>query len=173
MNIYVSCPHSFPEGLDKVLKYLSYYAVNSVTCNRKGESYNFSLLEQADCVVFIIDRFKWQEKLENISRGMLHELIYCLNHKKSFYLAYQAVDSMNIYGAQITPDLVFSGIAGTKGNIFKLQDSEVVLQTFGKIISNNSLGTLPIVEQWEKLDDELGINYELEETPKSTNSYFY
>lgn len=106
MNIYVSCPHSFSEGLDKVLKYLSYHVIDSVTCNRKGESYNFSLLEQADCVIFILDRFKWQEKLENISRGMLFELVHCLNHKKSFYLAYQAADGVNIYGAQITPDLV-------------------------------------------------------------------
>lgn len=106
MNIYVSCPHSFSEGLDKVLKYLSYYIVDSVTCNRKGESYDFSLLERADCVIFVIDSFKWQEKLENISRGMLHELVYCLNHKKSFYLAYRAADGINIYGAQITPDLV-------------------------------------------------------------------
>lgn len=163
MNIYVSCPHSFSEGLDKVLKYLSYYVVDSVTCNRKGESYNFSLLEQADCVVFIIDRFKWQEKLENISRGMLHELIYCLNHKKSFYLAYQAADGMNIYGAQITPDLVFSGIAGTKGNIFKIYDSA----------SANFLSNLHAITKEAEEVDEFGISYELEETPKSTNNYFY
>lgn len=173
MNIYVSCPHSFSEGLDKVLKYLSYYVVDSVTCNRKGESYDFSLLEQADCVVFIIDRFKWQEKLENISRGMLHELIYCLNHKKSFYLAYQAADGMNIYGAQITPDLVLSGIAGTKGNIFKLQDSEPVLQTFGKLYIDSAAKVIPGVTKIVDKMNELGINYELEETPKSTNSYFY
>lgn len=141
--------------------------------HRKGESYNFSLLEQADCVVFIIDRFKWQEKLENISCGMLHELIYCLNHKKSFYLAYQAADGMNIYGAQITPDLVLSGIAGTKGNIFKLQDSEPVLQTFGKLYINSAAKVIPGVIKIADKMDELGINYELEETPKSTNSYFY
>lgn len=167
MNIYVSCPHSFSEGLDKVLKYLSYYVIDSVTCNRKGESYDFSLLERADCAVFILDRFKWQEKLENISRGMLSELIYCLNHKKSFYLAYQATDGMNIYGAQITPDLVFSGIAGTKGNIFKLQETESVFQTHGSITANDGIG-------WKlSANDINSINYELEETPKSTNSYFY
>lgn len=45
---------------------------------------------------------------------------------------------MNIYGAQITPDLVLSGI--------------------GRKLSANDIN---------------GINYELEETPKSTNSYFY
>lgn len=163
MNIYVSCPHSFSEGLDKVLKYLSYYDVDSVTCNRKGESYDFSLLERADCVIFVIDDFKWQEKLENISRGMLHELVYCLNHKKSFYLAYQAADGMNIYGAQITPDLVFSGIVGTKGNIFKIYDSA----------SANFLVNLHAITKEAEEMNKLDINYELEETPKSTNSYFY
>lgn len=163
MNIYVSCPHSFSEGLDKVLKYLSYYDVDSVTCNRKGEFYDFSLLERADCVIFVIDDFKWQEKLENISRGILHELVYCLNHKKSFYLAYRAADGIDIYGAQITPDLVFSGIAGTKGNIFKIYDSA----------SANFLLNLHAATKEVEEVDEFGISYELEETPKSTNSYFY
>lgn len=163
MNIYVSCPHSFSEGLDKVLKYLSYYVVGSIAYNKKGETYDFSLLEQADCVIFILDNFKWQEKLENISRGMLSELVYCLNHKKSFYLAYRSADGINIYGAQITPDLVFSGIAGTKGDIFKIYDSA----------SANFLSNLHAITKEAEEIDEFGISYELEETPKSTNSYFY
>lgn len=173
MNIYVSCPHSFSDGLDKVIKYLSFHVIGSVACNKKGETYDFSLLEQADCVIFVLDRFKWQEKLENISRGMLYELVYCLNHKKSFYIAYNAADGINIYGAQITPDLVFSGIAGTKGNIFKIQDSEPVLQTFGKLYIDSAAKVIPGVIKIVDKMDELGINYELEETPKSTNSYFY
>lgn len=104
---------------------------------------------------------------------MLHELVYCLNHKKSFYLAYRSADGINIYGAQITPDLVLSGIAGTKGNIFKLQDSEPVLQTFGKLYIDSAAKVIPGVTKIVDKMDELGINYELEETLKSTNSYFY
>lgn len=166
MNIYVSCPHSFSDGLDRVVKYLclhSSFTSGSVTCNKKGEAYDFSLLEQADCVVFVLDNFKWQEKLENISRGMLSELVHCLNHKKSFYLAYRSTDGLNIYGAQITPDLVFSGIAGTKGNIFKIHDSAS---------ADFSANLHAIVKEAAEMN-KIGINYELEETPKSTNSYFY
>lgn len=173
MKVYISCPHSFSEGLDKVWKYLSFHVVGSIACNKKGESYDFSLLEQADCIVFVLDRFRWQEKLENISRGMLSELVYCLNHKKSFYIAYQSADGMNIYGAQITPDLVFSGIAGTKGNIFKLQDSESVLQTFGNLYADSAAKVIPGITKVVDKMNEIGISYELEETPKLTNSYFY
>lgn len=173
MNIYISCPYSFSDGLDTVFKYLSFHVVGSIACNKRGETYDFSLLEQADCVVFVLDNLKWQEKLENISRGMLSELIYCLNHKKSFYLAYRSADGINIYGARITDDLLLSGIAGTKGNIFKIQDSEPVLQTFGKLYIDSAAKVIPGVTKIVDKMDELGINYELEETPKSTNNYFY
>lgn len=167
MNIYISCPYSFSDGLDTVFKYLSFHVVGSIACNRRGETYDFSLLEQADCVVFVLDNLKWQEKLENISRGMLSELIYCLNHKKSFYLAYRSADGINIYGARITDDLLLSGIAGTKGNIFKLQETESVFQIHDSIAANNGIGG--------KLSasDINSINYELEETPKLINNYFY
>lgn len=167
MNIYISCPYSFSDGLDTVFKYLSFHVVGSIACNKRGETYDFSLLEQADCVVFVLDNLKWQEKLENISRGMLSELIYCLNHKKSFYLAYRSADGINIYGARITDDLLLSGIAGTKGNIFKLQETESVFQIHGSITANDGIG-------WKlSANDINGIDYELEETPKSTNNYFY
>lgn len=173
MNIYISCPYSFSDGLDKVFKYLSFHVVGLITCNKRGGTYDFSLLEQADCVVFVLDNLKWQEKLENISRGMLSELIYCLNHKKSFYIAYRSADGINIYGAKITEDLLLSGIAGTKGNIFKLQETETTLQTFGKIVCDGILETLPIAAKKVEEMNEIGINYKLEETPKSTNNYFY
>lgn len=167
MNIYISCPYSFSDGLDTVFKYLSFHVVGSIACNKRGETYDFSLLEQADCVVFVLDNLKWQEKLENISRGMLSELIYCLNHKKSFYLAYRSADGINIYGARITDDLLLSGIAGTKGNIFKLQETEPVFQIRGSITANDGIG-------WKlSANDTNGIDYELEETPKSTKNYFY
>lgn len=167
MNIYISCPYSFSDGLDTVFKYLSFHVVGSIACNKRGETYDFSLLEQADCVVFVLDNLKWQEKLENISRGMLSELIYCLNHKKSFYLAYRSADGINIYGARITDNLLLSGIAGTKGNIFKLQETESVFQIHGSITANDGIG-------WKlSANDINGIDYELEETPKSTNNYFY
>ena len=95
----------------------------------------------------------------------------CEAIKKSMSLT--PTDGINIYGAQITPDLVFSGIARTKGNIFKIQDSEPVLQTFGKLYIDSAAKVIPGVTKIADKMDELGINYELEETPKSTNSYFY
>lgn len=117
-KIYVSCPWAFSNGLDQVVKYLKQHTGMEVLYSKKGEDYQFSKLEQADHVVFILDGFSWQSKLENISKGMLTELMWCLNHKKSFYLAYRASTGLGIYGAEIDENLQLKGIAGTANNIF-------------------------------------------------------
>ena len=118
-KVYISCPWSFSSGLDRVAKYLSNHGVEVSFCNKK-DTYQFSKIEQADYVVFVLEDFRWQEKLENISGGMLSELIWCLNNKKSFFLAYVSTTGLAIYSAEIGEDLILRGIAGTGNNLFKV-----------------------------------------------------
>lgn len=166
MSIYISCPWSFSDGLEKVLKYLSNYEVDSITYNKKETDYDFSLLERANCVVFVLENFKWQERLENISRGMLTELVWCLNNRKPIFVAYRSADGLKIYSAEITDTLIFQGIARTSGNIFKIL--KVSLSGFGTlIIPNDNIfqGTI------KAKNDYTDLSYELEEEP--TKNYFY
>lgn len=166
MSIYVSCPWSFSDGLEKVLKYLSNYEIDSVTYNKKETDYDFSLLEKADCVIFVLENFKWQERLENISRGMLTELVWCLNNRKPIFIAYRSANGLKIYSAEITDTLVFQGIARTSGSIFQIL--KMSLSDFGTlIVPNNSIfqGTI------KTKNDYTDLSYELEEEP--TKNYFY
>lgn len=168
MSIYVSCPWSFSDGLEKVIKYLSNYEIDSITYNKKGVDYDFSLLEKVDYVIFVLENFKWQEKLENISRGMLSELVWCLNNRKPIFIAYRSADGLKIYSAEITDTLVFQGIARTSGNIFKILKVSPSLSTFGTlIVPNNSVfqGTI------KARNDYTDLSYKLEEEP--TKNYFY
>lgn len=117
-KIYVSCPWAFSSGLGQVVKYLKQHTGVEILYSKKGEDYQFSKLEQANHVVFVLDGFSWQSKLESISKGMLTELMWCINHKISFYLAYRASTGLGIYSAEIDENLQFKGIAGTANNIF-------------------------------------------------------
>lgn len=56
-QIYVSGPWSFAFGVQQVVKSIK------------------AKLEQSDYVVFVLDGFAWQQRLESISKGMLSELI--------------------------------------------------------------------------------------------------
>ena len=175
MKVYISCPWTFSNGLEKVKKYLidnSKNIIEVVSYNRKGEDYNFSLLEQADCVVFVLEAFRWQEKLESISKGMLSELVWCLNHRKPIYLAYKSASAdIGIYSAQITEELLLQGIARTSGNIFKI--SEIESPAFGsKWDGQGTIIAKDVTTAYFKPENS-SINYQLEETPKTKNSYFY
>lgn len=151
MKVYISCSWSFPDGLDRVKKYLSNYVFDSITCNDRNSTYDPSLIQEADCVIFVLNNFKWKEKLENISRGVLSELVYCTNNKKSFYLAYLTTkNEIGIYNANISTSLVLEGVKETRGNIFKTQEIAMNLEAFGA-----------------------DIDYELKEDLKQTNNYFY
>lgn len=125
-KIYVSCPWAFSNGLDQTVKYLKQNTGMEVLYSKKGEDYQFSKLEQANHVVFVLDGFSWQNKLENISKGMLSELIWCINHKVSFYLAYKASTGLSIYSAEIDENLQFKGIAGTANNLLTILEASNV-----------------------------------------------
>lgn len=95
-QIYVSGPWSFASGVLQVVKSIKVKSrADKVVYSEKGTEYQFSKLEQSDYVVFVLDGFAWQQKLESISKGMLSELMWCVNHRapndtpSGFVLGYQ------------------------------------------------------------------------------------
>lgn len=97
-QIYVSGPWSYASG------------VQQVVYSEKGTEYQFSKLEQSDYVVFVLDGFAWQQRLESISKGMLSELIWCINHRVPMFLAYKSANGLGIYTAEIDDNLTFKGL---------------------------------------------------------------
>lgn len=64
-------PWSFSSGVLQVVKSIKTKSKDKVVYSEKGEDYQFSKLEQSNYVVFVLDGFAWQQKLENISRYAL------------------------------------------------------------------------------------------------------
>lgn len=65
-QIYVSGPWSFASGVLQVVKSIKVKSrVDKVVYSEKGTEYQFSKLEQSDYVVFVLDGFAWQQKLES------------------------------------------------------------------------------------------------------------
>lgn len=110
-QIYVSGPWSFSSGVLQVVKSIKTKSKDKVVYSEKGEDYQFSKLEQSNYVVFVLDGFAWQQKLENISRGMLSELLWCINHRIPMFLAYKSANGLGIYGTEIDDNLNFKGVA--------------------------------------------------------------
>lgn len=110
-QIYVSGPWSFASGVLQVVKSIKAKSKDKVVYSEKGEDYQFSKLEQSNYVVFVLDGFAWQQKLENISRGMLSELLWCVNHRIPMFLAYKSANGLGIYGTEIDDNLNFKGVA--------------------------------------------------------------
>lgn len=99
-QIYVSGPWSFASGVQQVVKSIKAKSKgDKVVYSEKGTEYQFSKLEQSDYVVFVLDGFAWQQRLESISKGMLSELIWCINHRVPMFLAYKSANGLGIYTA--------------------------------------------------------------------------
>lgn len=133
-QIYVSGPWSFASGVLQVVKSIKTKSKDKVVYSEKGEDYQFSKLEQSNYVVFVLDGFAWQQKLENISRGMLSELLWCVNHRIPMFLAYKSANGLGIYGTEIDDNLNFKGVAGTADNFYKILDGQ-----FGSIVADDSI----------------------------------
>lgn len=134
-QIYVSGPWSFSSGVLQVVKSIKTKSKDKVVFySEKGEDYQFSKLEQSNYVVFVLDGFAWQQKLENISRGMLSELLWCINHRVPMFLAYKSANGLGIYGTEIDDNLNFKGVAGTVDNFYKILSGQ-----FGNIVADDSI----------------------------------
>lgn len=131
-QIYVSGPWSFSSGVLQVVKSIKTKSKDKVVYSEKGEDYQFSKLEQSNYVVFVLDGFAWQQKLENISRGMLSELLWCINHRIPMFLAYKSANGLGIYGTEIDDNLNFKGVAGTADNFYQILSGQ-----FGNIVAPN------------------------------------
>lgn len=105
-QIYVSGPWSFASGVLQVVKSIKVKSrADKVVYSEKGTEYQFSKLEQSDYVVFVLDGFAWQQKLESISKGMLSELMWCVNHRVPMFLAYKSANGLGIYSTEIDENL--------------------------------------------------------------------
>lgn len=133
-QIYVSGPWSFSSGVLQVVKSIKTKSKDKVVYSEKGEDYQFSKLEQSNYVVFVLDGFAWQQKLENISRGMLSELLWCINHRIPMFLAYKSANGLGIYGTEIDDNLNFKGVAGTADNFY-----QIISEQFGNIVADDSV----------------------------------
>jgi hypothetical protein len=132
-QIYVSGPWSFASGVLQVVESIKTQSKgDKVVYSEKGTEYQFSKLEQSDYVVFVLDGFAWQQRLESISKGMLSELIWCINHRVPMFLAYKSANGLGIYATEIDDNLTFKGIAGT-ANIFY----QIINNQFGTIVAPN------------------------------------
>lgn len=120
-QIYISGPYSFASGVRRVAEIIKSKSIeNKVVYNERGTAYQPSKLEQSDYVVFVLDDFAWQQTLENISKGVLSELLWCINHRIPMFLAYKSANGLQIYGTEIDHDLNFKGVAGTGNNFYSI-----------------------------------------------------
>lgn len=110
--------------------------------SEKGTEYQFSKLEQSDYIVFVLDGFAWQQKLESISKGMLSELMWYVNHRVPMFLAYKSANGLGIYSTEIDENLNFKGIAGTADNFYQIVNGQ-----FGTIAASNPFDAVLNVEQ--------------------------
>lgn len=175
-QIYVSCPWSFSSGLTQVVKSIKQKVRDDkVVYSEKGADYQFSKLEQSDYVVFVLDGFAWQQKLESISRGMLFELVWCINHRIPFFLAYRAANGLGIYGAEIDDNLQFKGIAGTSDNLYQILNGGITTQNpfGGFIVAGNDLMASNVYLKGELLANPLAYLDVEEPEVKQAKSYFY
>lgn len=132
-QIYVSGPWSFASGVLQVVKSIKVKSrADKVVYSEKGTEYQFSKLEQSDYVVFVLDGFAWQQRLESISKGMLSELIWCINHRVPMFLAYKSANGLGIYATEIDDNLTFKGIAGTANTFYQIINNQ-----FGTIVAPN------------------------------------
>lgn len=132
-QIYVSGPWSFASGVLQVVESIKTQSKgDKVVYSEKGTEYQFSKLEQSDYVVFVLDGFAWQQRLESISKGMLSELIWCINHRVPMFLAYKSANGLGIYATEIDDNLTFKGIAGTANTFYQIINNQ-----FGTIVAPN------------------------------------
>lgn len=148
---------------------------DKVVYSEKGEDYQFSKLEQSNYVV--LDGFAWQQKLENISRGMLSELLWCINHRIPMFLAYKSANGLGIYGTEIDDNLNFKGVAGTADNFYQIVNGQfgtiVASNPFTGVLKVNNDGGYTIQDEGVYLKGELlgdPLDFLNVEQPKS---YFY
>lgn len=74
-QIYVSGPWAFASGVLQVVRSIKTKSKgDEVVYSEKGTEYQFSKLEQSDYVVFVLDGFAWQQRLESISKGCFQNL---------------------------------------------------------------------------------------------------
>lgn len=135
-TIYVSCSWTSKNLLDKAEKELTTQGY-TVLSNRRNETYGFKKLQEADVVAFVLDGFSWKQAINNLSSGVLKELVWCINNRVPLHILYFPADKgIQIYSAEVTEELIIKGIASTAPNI-------AILYT----LSEEDLASIPIKPQ--------------------------
>lgn len=149
-QIYVSGPWSFASGVLQVVESIKTQSKgDKVVYSEKGTEYQFSKLEQFDYVVFVLDGFAWQQRLESISKGMLSELIWCINHRVPMFLAYKSANGLGIYATEIDDNLTFKGIVGTANTFYQIINNQ-----FGTIVAPNDTSGFALSYQDADLESD-------------------
>lgn len=126
-NIYISCSNDMLSTAPMVKNLFKGCKGVDVKHHVKGASYKKEHLQQADAVIFILPNLNWMWCLDKLTKGLLGELIYCLNTRRPTFIAYKGSDGdIGIYPAVITDDLCISGIAGCKDTIFTVIESNLL-----------------------------------------------
>lgn len=114
---YISHQASFGYSGLKEIEQILHTQKHKVSYWQKNQEYSLEGISKAKAVVFVLPNYAWEYSLHKLSKGMLSELVYCLNNKKDMYIAYKrASGAIGIYAAEITDDLMISGIRATEGN---------------------------------------------------------
>lgn len=175
-QIYVSGPWSFSTGVQQIVKYIRTLNIGNVVYNGKSDEYDSSKLYLSDCVVFVLEGFAWQQKLENISKGVLSELLWCINNRVPMFLAYKSNNGLGIYGVEINDKLIFKGVAGTSTNFYTIAsckfNSDILSGLyFDQIGLNEELASMSKDDTYTKVEsDNDSLNSSKVEQPKN---YFY
>lgn len=102
-------------------------ALYKVSYWKRDQSYDRSLLDNADAFVVVLPGFKWNSDICDLPIGVIRELALAKKLRKVIYLAYRPVASLTIqyYRTEYEDDHI-TGIAGSYAHIYSwLQSSEL------------------------------------------------
>ena len=114
MKIYISCPWNDAEYLVKIKELFKDYGVE-LTSNEYGKTFDKTLLENADAVIFVLNKRAFEQSDSTMSRGLKKEVSVAKD--KNCYIAYTNKDGLGIYDAT-NYGYKIEGKIGTKDSIF-------------------------------------------------------
>lgn len=89
----------------------------------------------ASGVLQVVKSIKVKSRADKVvysEKGMLSELMWCVNHRVPMFLAYKSANGLGIYSTEIDENLNFKGIAGTADNFYQIVNGQ-----FGTIVASN------------------------------------
>lgn len=133
-KIYISCPYDMPMVPPKIKKHFESHDVD-VKYSQKGVTYRKEWLEQADAVIFVLPNMNFKWDVCKLTNGVLKELVYCLNTRMPYYVAYTTSDGkLGIYPGMLTDDMDITGVTNARDSITVLMDSNLAPSNDSSVI---------------------------------------